>query len=87
VESYRKKQEDDHFSNDDFLYARCAVIAEGRAYYENVRLNPSEMPGDIDFEHLLGLASEAYKLKTGRDFEYFPIYNYETGSNTEGWEK
>lgn len=47
--------------------------------------NPAEMPTEIDFEHLLSLADEAYKLKTGRSLDYFPAYNYETKSNTDGW--
>ncbi len=84
---YQQKQEDGSLSVDDFLYVRCAVIAEGKAFYENVLKNPAEMPGEIDFEHLLGLAGEAYKLKSGREFDYSPIFNYETKSNAEGWKK
>ncbi len=87
AQAYRQKQGDDSFSSDDFLYVRCAVVAEGRDYYEKVLHNPTEMPADIDFEHLLGMAPEAYKLKTGKVFDYFPQYNYETHSNTKGWEK
>jgi hypothetical protein len=83
--AYRSKQADDSFSADDFLYVRCAVIAKGKAYYENVLKTPSEMPGDIDFEHLLDLAAEAYLLKTGKEFDYSPLFPYETRSNTEGW--
>lgn len=85
AKAYKQKLGDDSFSVDDFLYVRCAVIAEGKDYYENVLNNPSEMPADIDFEHLLGIADEAFKIKTGREFNYLPLFNYETRSNTEGW--
>lgn len=85
--AYLAKQGDGHLSADDFLYVRCAVVAEGQAYYEKVLHNPSEMPGDIDFEHLLSLADDAYELKTGKELDYSPLFNYETRSNAEGWEK
>ena len=43
-----------HFiSADDFLYARCAVVAEGKEYYEKVLNDPTQMPEDIVFEPLL----------------------------------
>lgn len=87
AQAYREKQTDGSFSADDFLYVRCAVVAEGKDYYEKVLKNPSEMPGNIDFEHLLTLAAEAYRLKTGRAFDYVPLFNYETHSNANGWEK
>ena len=73
-----------HFlSVDDFLYVRCAVVAEGQFYYENVLKNPTQMPFEIAFEPLLSVASDAYKMKTGKQFDYFPVFNYETGSNKE----
>ncbi len=83
AKAYMDQQTDDYFSVDDFLYVRCAAVAEGRAYYEKIKSNPSELSADIDFEHILSVAAEAYKLKTGRDFEYSPLYNYETKSNME----
>jgi hypothetical protein len=75
----------DDFSNDDFLYSRCAVIAEGQKYFKTVLENPKKMPQDITFEALLNLASEAYTLKTGQIFNYKPTYNYETSANRIGW--
>lgn len=83
--AYLSKQGDSHLSADDFLYVRCAVVAEGKAYYEKVLRDPSEMPVDIDFEHLLSLADDAYEMKTGKAMNYFPVFNYETHSNSEGW--
>lgn len=86
AEAYMKQQTDNYFSVDDFLYVRCAVVAEGRSYYENIVKNPSEISIDIDFEHILSVAAEAYKRKTGREFEYSPLYNYETKSNLDKWQ-
>ncbi len=83
--AYMKQQTDDYFSVDDFLYVRCAVVAEGKSYYENIAENPSALQADIDFEHILSIAAEAYNRKTGRAFEYSPLYNYETKSNIAKW--
>jgi hypothetical protein len=75
----------DDFSSDDFLYSRCAVIAEGEKYFKTVLENPKKMPQDVTFETLLNLASDAYNLKTGQIFNYKPTYNYETSTNRLGW--
>jgi hypothetical protein len=85
AKAYLEKEEDSYLSADYFLYVRCAVIAEGKSYYEKVVKKPSEMPSDIDFEPLLSLADEAYTLKTGKEFNYPPLFNYETHQNQEGW--
>ena len=85
AKAYREKQDDDYLSVDDFLYVRCAVVAEGKDYYENVLINPLEMPIEIAFEPLLSLADAAYEVKTGKQMDYFPIFNYETHSNQAGW--
>ncbi len=82
AKAYMKQQNDDYFSVDDFLYVRCAAVAEGREYYENILNNPTELSDQIDFEHILSVAADAYKRKTGRDFDYVPLYNYESKSNT-----
>jgi len=79
--------EPDHFiSADDFLYARCAVIAEGKEYYEKVLNDPAKMPEDIVFEPLLYLADDAFEMKMNVPFNYMPTYNYETQSNKSGWQ-
>ncbi len=85
AKAYMHQQSDDYFSADDFLYVRCAVVAEGRQYYETIKANPSDLSITIDFEHLLSVAAEAYLRKTGRSFEYTPIYNYESKSNSGKW--
>ena len=74
-----------YLSVDDFLYTRCAVVANGSDFYQNVLNNPSEMPKDLTFEPLLYVALNAYKRKTGNEFMFIPVHNYETYSNKEGW--
>ena len=76
-----------YLSADDFLYARCAVVAQGPDFYEKVFQNPAEMPLDMTFEPLLNLAGDAYERKTGRELLAAPTFNYETYSNKKGWQK
>lgn len=61
--AYAAQEPDNFVSADDFLYARCAVVAEGKEYYEKVLNDPSQMPEDIVFEPLLYLADDAFELK------------------------
>ncbi|MBK6622164.1 MAG: DUF4240 domain-containing protein [Saprospirales bacterium] len=84
--AYAANEPDQFISVDDFLYVRCAVIAEGREYYEKVLNDPAQMPNEIVFEPLLSLADRAYELQVGSEFNYFPAFNYETRSNQSGWE-
>ena len=76
-----------YLSVDDFLYARCAVVANGHDYYETVLKNPDKMPTLVTFEPLLYVAMDAYKRKTGKEFSSIPAFNYETYSNKEAWKK
>lgn len=76
---------EESISADLFLYARCAVVANGRVFYENVMHHPVFFPKDLFFEDLLYLSGEAWKRKTGTAFEYLPEYIYETGFNPNGW--
>jgi len=84
-DAYLANEGDDYLSVDDFLYIRCAVVAEGKVYFEQVLANPAEFPDEISFEPLLSLAKKAYEKKTGRKFEYYPAISYETYSNKEAW--
>lgn len=84
--TYAANEPDNFISADDFLYARCAVIAEGKEYYEKVLNDPAQMPEDIVFEPLLYLADDAFEIKMNVPFNYVPTYNYETQSNKLGWE-
>ena len=73
------------FSVDNFLYARCCVIANGKAALEAVLAEPSLMPKNLTFESLLRVASLAYLAKTGRPFEYVSETPIETFQNRAGW--
>lgn len=77
---------DEHFSPDEFLYIRCCVVANGREVYERVLNDPHEMPKEAEFEPLLYIAPDAYKLKTGgAQFSHKTPVSYETFSNKEQW--
>jgi Protein of unknown function (DUF4240) len=76
---------DADFSADEFLYARCCVVANGRVFYETVLNQPELMPKDLSFESLLTLAHAAYTLKTGKQFRYIPTHNIETFAHKEAW--
>jgi hypothetical protein len=67
------------------VYARCVVVANGSDFYEAVFGDLTKMPKDMEFESLLGLASSAYELKTGEQFEYSTGCNCESFSNPTGW--
>lgn len=68
------------------MYARCAVVANGREFYERVLANPKAMPKDLDFESLLFLTHAAWERKTGDEYEGFETsVSYETYSNAAGW--
>lgn len=75
----------DYLSPDDFLYARAAVVANGKAIFETVLEYPGKMPTEVSFEPLLYVARTAYEKKTGKEMDYFPLYSYETYSNKAGW--
>jgi hypothetical protein len=74
-----------NFSKNWFLYVRCCVLATGRDFYQEVLLNPEQMPKDMEFQALLSIASKAYKRKTSQRFNYVTKYNYETFSNKQLW--
>jgi hypothetical protein len=74
-----------YFSVDNFLYARCCVVANGKQFYESVLNDPTLMPKDLTFEPLLSIASDAYFIKTGRKFEYVSTTPIETYSNKALW--
>ena len=56
---------------DSFLYARLAVIANGRETYDAILKNPLEFPArstEAWFENLLYVCDSAYFRSTGMDF-------------------
>lgn len=74
-----------HFSSDEFLYARCAVVAKGKNYFDQVVSNEVIFPANLYLEDLLEVPEQAFKMKTGNDLDHLPIYIFETGFNPEGW--
>ena len=76
---------DRYFSVDNFLYARCCVVANGKDMYEKVLHDPAQMPKDLTFEELLYIPSGAYERKTRKRYDYTPAYPIETYSNQAGW--
>ncbi|MGG2018471.1 DUF4240 domain-containing protein [Bacillus sp. S10(2024)] len=85
IGEYAYVNEEEFFSVDNFLYARCVVVANGRDFYYEVLQNPEEMPKDIEFESLLSVAREAYEQKNDEEFDYMPKFDYETYSNKDKW--
>lgn len=79
--------QDGFLSVDDFLYVRCAVVADGRSTFEEILQNPGKMPIEYSFESLLYLAADAYEQKTGEPMTYLPKYNFETFQNRSAWKK
>ena len=76
----------DLFSEDYFLFARCAVVANGRDFYEYVLNNPAEMPKNADFEPLLFLTRGAAYQKGYGDYQPYNQPSYETFQNQAGWQ-
>ena len=77
--------ESSFFSTDDFLYARCCVVANGKTVYNSILKNPTKMPKDITFEPILSIARKTYTIKTGKEFKYVPKFNMETFANKKRW--
>jgi len=82
--AFREDAED--FSADEFLFARCCAVANGRDKYEAARQNPTLMPKDMEFAPLLRIANEAYRRAQGTVLKYVSAYSVETFSNQKGWE-
>lgn len=74
------------FSPDVFLFTRALVVAKGKDFYARVLFNPKLMPKNSDFEAILYLPAEAYKIKTGKEMNYVPKYIPETFFNSKGWD-
>lgn len=89
-EIYAENAGDSGGSDDGFLYARCYVVAKGRAFFETVKGDPTRMPQSIEqwCETLLYPHREAWEELTGRDSSEWPFFSsvsYESGSNSELW--
>ena len=76
--------------DDLFLYARCAVVIEGRDAYQRVLEDPPAMAGRwyaFEAEHLIYISAWAWEKATGTewDWEYQTPVSWETGSNAGQW--
>lgn len=76
---------DEYISADDFLYARCCVVANGSEVFGAVLADPTRMPVDMEFEALLSVASMAFERKTGEAFEHVSPVDFESFTNRIGW--
>ena len=77
-------------SDDGFLYARCYVVAQGRAFYEAVRCHLERFPKSLDCwcEGLLYEHRRAWAAGAERDASEWPFetsVSFETGSHQELW--
>lgn len=73
------------FAADRFLYVRCCVVANGLAFFNDIRRHPTEMPHQLAFAPLLRIPNEAYKKQMGKPLEHVWAYPIETFSNPVGW--
>ncbi len=80
------QDDEQHFSKQWFLGARCCVIVNGREFFQEVLNDPESMPKDLEFEALLSIPARAFERKTGKKFAYAAKCSYETFANKEGWE-
>ncbi|MFI2431195.1 DUF4240 domain-containing protein [Streptomyces sp. NPDC018693] len=74
-------------TGEDFLYARCAVVAAGSVVYQQVNQDPEKFAREWNWhaQDLLYVAEEAYEELTDDTWEYETAVDYETGSNASGW--
>ena len=86
IGTYSYGKEGGYFSVDYFLYVRCCVVANGKAFFQKVLKQPTKMPEDLDFESLLYLAPEALNKKLKTEGECIDTkLSFETFSNVEKW--
>jgi hypothetical protein len=79
------KGPDEFFSVDEFLYTRCAVVANGKEVFDEILADPKQFPQYAEFEAILYVAGTAYDKKTGKEYTHSPAVSFETFSNTKGW--
>jgi len=81
-----------HAGGDDeeFIAARCHVVARGRAWHQAVVADPEQMAQTRErhCEALLHIAPEAWAERTDRDpadYDHVTAVSYETGANRARW--
>lgn len=76
---------DKAFSPEWFLAARCCAVANGQDFFEDILLNPENMPKDLGFLALATVAEKAYRRKTGNNLNHQTRHSMETGTNLRNW--
>lgn len=79
---------DEYFSDDEFLYARCQALINGRTLYNNIEKGRKRLDKCIEFEAILYVPMYAWARHHNRkpeEYDYVPKVSYETGSNKAGW--
>ncbi|WP_433130474.1 DUF4240 domain-containing protein [Micromonospora sp. CA-240977] len=80
----------DELSDDDFLYARCAVVVAGPTAFDAVLVDAAAFQRFTSeeaahAESILDVPSNAYQKLTGSEWDHVEEYDYETGSNEQWW--
>ena len=73
---------------DEFLYARCTALINGKSYYSDILKGKKKLSSDCEFESLLYVPRKAWcRLHDETDDNYPHITEkcYETYSNSQGW--
>lgn len=84
----RTYRSDRFFSGDDFLYARCVALINGRAFYNKILDGRKKLDKDMEFEAILYAPAKAWARKHDREMSEYPHIaspSYETGSNEDCW--
>ncbi len=72
-------------SEEDFLAARCGVVAGGREVTREVYFFPENLCAVGGVAALVNVAALAYEKKCGEPFLFQPMKDIAMGSNPEGW--
>lgn len=84
-----RREYGEDLSSDAFLYTRAAVVADGRAAYEEVLADPVLFAPYAEeliwAEPLLYVPDRAYEDFTGEEWQRETRYSYESYSNRGGW--
>lgn len=80
-------QDHDAAFGDVFLFARCCVVANGRACYQDVLEHPEKMPVSLYFSPILRVANEAWKRRFGTVMRYVSAYPIESFNNENAWKE
>lgn len=83
--SHHAYESEEGFSPDHFLDVRCAIVAKGRQYYENILRTPTWIDADAFLESLSTVAEDAYFRKTGHRAEFGALADVSTFGNVLGW--